>query len=198
MPGFTLIELSIVMIIVGIITAAVFKSQDLLESARIRTTWDQINHLKVSILTYRDEYGQWPGNDSGAARFGRDVQPGSGSGLIQPDEEKGVWAHLSKAGLGGFENGPPSPKIGGHLYVKSHELEGGLTNCIVLARTPQMEAALTPAQALSLKRKVSETNPSTGSIQFTEGQGAEPGSCVRNGSFNLKTTAPVCIALIPF
>ena len=85
--AFSLIEVSIVLIIIGLITTAVFKGQDLIESARAQVTLEELQRFKLAVLSYRDQYGQWPGNDTKAPlRFGTSVTRGDGHGLIHGAE----------------------------------------------------------------------------------------------------------------
>ena len=189
------------MIIVGIITGAVFKAQGLMESARLRTTWQQISELKLAIMNYKDQYGYLPGNDSNAAvRFGGNSVSGSGNGLITEGEQQHVWPHLAKAGskVGNEEIGPLSAKIGGNLYVQSKTVEGRTSNWIVLAKTPDGQGALTPQQAAGLKQKAGEIDIKLGTVRFMDGKDEQGGACVKEGRLNLDTTTPACIALIDF
>jgi prepilin-type N-terminal cleavage/methylation domain-containing protein len=60
--GFTLIELSIVLVIIGIILAAVLKGQDLIQNARAKKVANLINQWQVPMMTYYDRKGMFPGD----------------------------------------------------------------------------------------------------------------------------------------
>ncbi|MBF0560119.1 MAG: prepilin-type N-terminal cleavage/methylation domain-containing protein [Nitrospirae bacterium] len=62
--GFTLIELSIVLVIIGIILAAVLKGQDLIDNSKAKKVASLINQWQVPMGAYYDRKGYWPG-DSG-------------------------------------------------------------------------------------------------------------------------------------
>lgn len=63
--GFTLIELSIVLVIIGIILGAVLKGQDLLESAKAKKLTSAVNGWTALTWVYMDRIGTFPG-DAGA------------------------------------------------------------------------------------------------------------------------------------
>lgn len=60
--GFTLIELAIVLVIIGIIIGAVLKGQDLIESARIKKFDNTLREWETSVWTYVDRKGLFPGD----------------------------------------------------------------------------------------------------------------------------------------
>ncbi len=62
--GFTLIELAIVLVIIGIIIGAVLKGQDLVESARHKKLTAEIKQWEVATWTYMDRKGRLPGDSS--------------------------------------------------------------------------------------------------------------------------------------
>jgi len=91
--GFTLIELSIVLVIIGLIVGGVLVGQDLIRAAEIRATVSQIEKYNTAVNTFRGKYGYIPG-DLPAAQVNQfqlttgNVIPatatvGDGSGLIE-------------------------------------------------------------------------------------------------------------------
>ncbi len=65
--GFTLVELSIVMIIIGLLIGGILKGQQLIENAKINATISQITSYKTAVNTFRDSYGGLPGDISSAS-----------------------------------------------------------------------------------------------------------------------------------
>ena len=60
--GFTLIELAIVLVIIGIILGAVLKGQDLIENARYKKLTTQVKQWETITWTYLDRKGYFPGD----------------------------------------------------------------------------------------------------------------------------------------
>src|SRR5208282_50389 len=92
LPGFSLIELALVLIVIGILAGAIFKGQDVMEAAKTRSVLNDVDRIRTAAVLYHDTFGQWPGNDSSAvARFGNDVINGHGTGLISGEEAPQFW-----------------------------------------------------------------------------------------------------------
>jgi prepilin-type N-terminal cleavage/methylation domain-containing protein len=88
--GFTLIELSIVLVIVGLIAGGVLVGQDLIRAAEVRATISQIEKYNTAVNTFRGKYGYLPGdiNNAAATQFGFAARgqyagEGDGNGLIE-------------------------------------------------------------------------------------------------------------------
>ena len=96
--GFTLIELSIVLVIIGLIVGGVLVGQDLIKAAEIRATISQYEKYNTAVNTFRGKYNGIPGDLSGttASQFGLSITStgapcaslgatgcGDGNGLIE-------------------------------------------------------------------------------------------------------------------
>jgi len=62
--GFTLIELAIVLVIIGIIMGAVIKGQDLMTSAKAKKFTTTVNTWNMLTWTYMDRMGRFPGESN--------------------------------------------------------------------------------------------------------------------------------------
>lgn len=60
--GFTLVELAIVMIIIGLLIAGVLKGQELIGNARVTATVAQIKGIDGAVSTFKDMYSAFPGD----------------------------------------------------------------------------------------------------------------------------------------
>ena len=60
--GFSLVELAVVLIIIGVIVAGVLKGQDLIASAKLNGVQNQLNAIRVAVNTFQNKYGGLPGD----------------------------------------------------------------------------------------------------------------------------------------
>ena len=60
--GFTLIELSIVLVIIGLIVGGVLVGQDLIKAAQVRATVAQYEKYNTAVNTFRTKYNYIPGD----------------------------------------------------------------------------------------------------------------------------------------
>ncbi|MDR2598639.1 MAG: prepilin-type N-terminal cleavage/methylation domain-containing protein [Holosporales bacterium] len=155
LPGFSLVEISIVLLIIGILAGAVMKGKDLIESAQLQSVASDIHDLQISYASYVSSYGSIPGNDGAAiARFGGGVKNGSGSGALTSEEAKEVMKHLHAAGLINSENFK-LPKIGGTYDVIA---ENGVAK---VRLSDDGKEFLSYKQVVALRAKISDL---TGSL----------------------------------
>ncbi|MBX9977903.1 MAG: type II secretion system GspH family protein [Alphaproteobacteria bacterium] len=195
-PGFSLIELGIVLLIVGVIIGAVFKGHDLLQSAKMNSVLDDVRRYKNAILMYQHTYGEWPGDDAKASLHFANATDGNGDGLVSGDDEPLVWKHLSNAGSVSHGN-PPSSKIGGKYYVTSNPSPAFQGLYVLLGQGDDGKTGLlTPKQAHMLKQKADDGKANEGILQFMEGTGAKAGDCINGDAFNLASDKPVCILAV--
>lgn len=104
--GFTLVELSIVLIISGVLTG-----KSLIESAKIRAQITQLEGYKSAYYTFKLKYDAVPGDMIDASSYFNGVADGNGDGRITPNadvahssagvgrEGRHLFAHLGAAGL---------------------------------------------------------------------------------------------------
>ena len=115
--GFTLVEIAIVMVVVGLMIGGVLKGQEMITSTKLKRIETDNAHIAVAILTYEDRYMQLPGDDHRVdQQFSiytdgvNDPLPadinGDDSGLIDGSwngaansETANIWKHLRAAGL---------------------------------------------------------------------------------------------------
>ena len=65
--GFTLVELAIVLVIVGLLIGGILKGQELIAATRVNSTVTQIKAIETATYTFLDTYGGMPGDLPNAA-----------------------------------------------------------------------------------------------------------------------------------
>lgn len=71
--GFTLVEMAIVLVVIGIILGAVLKGQDLIDNARAKQFVTKITTWEVALSTYFDRKGRFPGDSDKNGIIGEDA-----------------------------------------------------------------------------------------------------------------------------
>ncbi len=75
--GFTLIEIAIVLVIIGLLLGGVLKGQELINSARVKNLATDFRNIPVYIYGYQDKFRAIPGDDNNAkAHLGRHCASG--------------------------------------------------------------------------------------------------------------------------
>ena len=82
--GFTLIEIAIVLVIIGLLLGGVLKGQELITAARVRNIASQLDGVKIAYLGFQDRFRVLPGDMTTAAANasipGTPVTPGCTGG----------------------------------------------------------------------------------------------------------------------
>ncbi len=101
--GFTLVELSIVLVIIGLSIGGILVGQSMMSTARLQSAARQLQEYDIAVTNFQTRYNQLPGDDR---LFGTPL--GNNDGLINrmvdgfihwsAGSEKGMWKHLYDAG----------------------------------------------------------------------------------------------------
>ena len=168
--GFTLVELAIVLVIIGLILGAVLKGQELIKNAKVKRAISQIKEIEAAVYTYYDKYGALPGDDPNAGTRWSSTSSGNGNGNIDGgycntsgEESCLVWQHLRLADIINGDasgNGPaylPRSPFGGPVDVFSSTYNNKTSLYIALRRVPGEFAAW-------IDRQIDDGKPNTGSV----------------------------------
>ncbi len=202
--GFTLVELAIVLVIIGLVIAAVLKGQELIVSARLKSTINQIQGVRSAVNTFRDKYNALPGDyakgqsrvgDPAGVTWAGGFGDGNGDGIIDGDgiadpavgqETVMFWNHLSAAnlitgvsplGLGTLGDGLPTSPLGGGLTIRNSAVVGRTSHWIALGSAAATPTGVASAeQALQIDEKSDDGRPGTGAIRMDTGTCTDAGT----------------------
>ena len=132
--GFTLVEIAIVLVVIGLLLGAIFKGQELITQARVKSMIADFSNLSVAYHGYFDRYGALPGDDPNAGtRWAAAPAATSGDGdgqlagtynngnaaCVTSVESCSWWDHLRRAGfISGSGATPPRNVAGGLTGVQ--------------------------------------------------------------------------------
>jgi prepilin-type N-terminal cleavage/methylation domain-containing protein len=206
--GFTLVEIAIVLVIIGLLLGGVLKGQELITQAKIKNVSNDLNGIVSAIYSYQDRYKRLPGDDPGMTRWtvaGTVLtagQSGDGDNVIgtagqdynstsDATENRKFWLALRLAGFvagstATIAEGSTQPlnAAGGIMGVQTNGL--GLTGTVVCT------GSLPAKVAQALDAQMDDGNATTGSVRaLVEGTpptavpatfGASPANYVDNGT----------------
>lgn len=190
--GFTLIEIAIVLVIIGLLLGGVLKGQELITQAKIKNVVNDLNGVAVAIYGYQDRYKRLPGDDPGQTRWtvagaalavadnqgdgDNRIEGGGYESTANTDETRKFWLNLRLSGFVAGDtstvaNGSTQPlnASGGILGVQSGGL--GLASTIVCA------GSLPAKVAQAIDSQLDDGNALTGSVRALI-EGAAPPTAV--------------------
>jgi len=132
--GFTLVEIAIVLVIIGLLLGGVLKGEELISSAKVKNLATDFRNTPLFIYAYQDKFRALPGDDaaagshiSGAATatptssLGNGVINGNWNSAVTTDESYLFWQHIRLANL---TNG--STTVGAADYLPVNAVGGTL------------------------------------------------------------------------
>jgi len=159
--GFTLIEIAIVLVIIGLLLGGVLKGQEMMTNAKIKRVSNDFNGISAAVFSYLDRYSSFPGDDPNADdRWGGAVTGGNGNGIINNGERPDVWNHLRQSGLvAGTGSNNPTHAFGGTIQVQQNGANiNGTVICML--NMPGKTAEI-------LDRQIDDGNGNTGEFRQT-------------------------------
>ena len=215
--GFSLIEIAVVLIIMGLLMGGVLKGRDLVESARLKRVISQLNEYRMATSLFLDKYEALPGDFNHASLLiSPTLRDGNGNGIIEGaglatgSETLAFWSHLAEAGFigkpgpngeentGEYGKGAPEASIGGGFTVETNPY--GLSGIYFLLGKKNGDhgdgALLTPSQAMSIDKKLDNGHPTSGQVRAIDGTDVANNFCVTpEGKYNLENSSPACVLL---
>ncbi|GLW60999.1 prepilin-type N-terminal cleavage/methylation domain-containing protein [Hydrogenophilus thermoluteolus] len=184
--GFTLVEIAIVLVIIGLLLGGVLKGQELIENAKVKNAINDINAIKTAYYSYQDRYKRLPGDDGNLAAlqarggtWANVTQGGDNNGVIAVTaaqtfngggENDNFFQHLRAAG---FLTGDAT--VAGAAALPRNSFGGliGITNAAVLGynqATLMVCLGNVPGKAAAaIDSQIDDGVANTGSVRATQG-----------------------------
>lgn len=144
--GFTLVEIAIVLVIIGLLLGGILKGQEMIAQAKIKNVINDLNGVSAALNSYQDRYRALPGDDKNAVTRWTSLaaaQKGNGDGVITglyvpatpaTDESALFWLHLRMAGfLSGTGSDNPFNAVSGKMGVQTGDGAGTAAGVLGLA-----------------------------------------------------------------
>lgn len=119
--GFTLVEIAIVLVVVGLLLGGVFKGQELIANAKVKNFASDFRTIPLYLYGYQDKFKALPGDDPAAPQhvngatlatctncLGNGSINGAWNSTTNSDESRLFWQHIRLAGLASGTTDPGS------------------------------------------------------------------------------------------
>ena len=131
--GFTLIELAIVLVIIGLLLGGVLRGQELINSAKAKNITADLKNVQIFIYGYQDKFRAIPGDDANVAtHINGGTAAGSPAGTLNNAQINGAWNSSTATDesflfwqhvrLAGFATGPTA--VGDPAYLPRNAESG--------------------------------------------------------------------------
>jgi prepilin-type N-terminal cleavage/methylation domain-containing protein len=126
--GFTLVEIAIVLVIIGLLLGGILKGQEMITQAKIKNIVADFSGISAAYYGYQDRYRAIPGDDTNAATRWSGAVAGNGNGQVAgkynsqtaTDESRLWWDHLRRAGfVAGNGTAQPFNAVTGMIGVQT-------------------------------------------------------------------------------
>jgi prepilin-type N-terminal cleavage/methylation domain-containing protein len=179
--GFTLIELAIVLVIIGLLLGGVLKGQELINSAKVKNMAADFRNVPVYIYGYQDKFKALPGDDAAAVGHVGAVASGDGDGKIESawnsttitEESAKFWEHIRLAGLApGSTDITNATATSGFYPTNSDGGRIGVTSQLPITSLPgayfMCSGGILGKYAKQLDLTIDDGTPNGGSTRATE------------------------------
>jgi prepilin-type N-terminal cleavage/methylation domain-containing protein len=169
--GFTLVELAIVLVIIGMLIGGVLKGQELFKSAKTKKAFTSQKEIVAAIFSYEDRYDKMPGDDNKAQTRWNGARNGNNNGYINgfnfrcqsnsTEESCQAWRQLRLSGFMGGDSSSsenPSNPYGGTVAVGYRWVQGFNSHWVGMDNIPYDAAGV-------IDEKYDDGNYRTGSVR---------------------------------
>jgi prepilin-type N-terminal cleavage/methylation domain-containing protein len=198
--GFTLIEIAIVLVIIGLLLGGVLKGQELINSAKVKNLASDFRNIPLYIYSYQDKYHALPGDDPLAATHvtsaivattpllndvGNGRIDGKWDSTTATDESFLFWQHVRLSGIAagitdttdtvGY---PARNTLGGRMSVTNSGVNNsGVNNSPILNLKGSYivcSSSIVGKFAKQLDVALDDGNPMTGAMMSMVDTGSHP------------------------
>lgn len=206
--GFTLVEIAVVLLIVGLLLGGVLKGQELIDSAKVKNLAQDFRTIPALVHAYQDRFRALPGDDARARLHlcpgGAECTAlGNGNGIIDgawndttDSDAFRFWQHVRLANLasGSSDTGSasylPRNTLGGRLGVQRAGallgISGGILTC---------SASIPGKLARQLDIALDDGDPSTGSMRAGSDAGGSLTAVSADAPLDDAASYTVCASL---
>jgi prepilin-type N-terminal cleavage/methylation domain-containing protein len=187
--GFTLVEIAIVLVIIGLLLGGILKGQEMIIQAKVKNSIQDFSGVSAAFYGYQDRYRAIPGDDAGATRWTGGVA-GSGDRILQGTYNAAAaappsaavtgtvesllwWDDLRRSGFvtGGAGAAQPFNSFNGILGVQQGDGAGGLVGVLAGAIAPgftnliMCSTNLPDKVAIALDTQMDDGQPGAGAVR---------------------------------
>lgn len=191
--GFTLVEIAIVLVIIGLLLGGVLKGQELITQAKIKNVANDLNGMAAAIYGYQDRYKAFPGDDDKASTRWASATNGDHNGKLSgdfnsnsdSDETRKFWNHLRLAGFIGGDTASfaqPQNAAGGIIGAQT---DAGPSSAVELAGLVVCSSNLSGKIANAIDAQFDDGVPNKGTVRGYK----QTGSVAADGSTNPAASA---------
>jgi prepilin-type N-terminal cleavage/methylation domain-containing protein len=187
--GFTLVEMSIVLVIIGLILGMVFKGKELIDGAKVKSLAAQYNKFLAATNTFYERYGYYPGDGCTSATPATVAScTNTKDGLLTTPAEQNAFWHL----LINVTNIMPvsdRKSVFGSEWALAYEgVNGLLANWFYLPGGAQSD----PRLSCALDKLIDDGNATSGIIRPTSNEWNITTDC-----WTLSTPVDIRIKILP-
>ena len=204
--GFTLVEIAIVLVIVGLLLAGIIQGSALINSGTAKNLANELKTIPVYVYQYQDKFRALPGDDASAnshvngtnatagGTIGNGRIDGAWDSATNTEESFLFWEHIRKAGLAAGPTGigdagyAPRNVAGGRIGISSAVPIVSMTGSYFVC-----SGAVLGKYVRQIDTTLDDGNTDTGSVRIAE-QAASQQSAVASANVDDSKSYNVCMA----
>ena len=217
--GFTLVEIAIVLVIIGLLLGGILKGQELINSAKVKNLANDFRVIPTYIYAFQDKFKALPGDDAAAdthlagppaaalataATRGNGVINGQWNSTTPADESALFWQHVRMANLAAGPtvlgdlsmSDPYVPKnaVGGRIGINSPTTAPAQVQITGMTGSYQVcSAGILGKFGKQLDVQMDDGNTATGSMRVVADGAAIPSAAVATAAIDEATNYTVCM-----